>query len=83
MNRRIQEHYKRRATAQKSRGSYSIELLAEGVYRVVKTDGTAYTVNLQAKTCTCPDFRHRLARSGEYQGVWCKHLHLCAASFLR
>jgi hypothetical protein len=80
---RIQEQIKRRANAQKNRGAYHIELLGEERYRVEKADGTAYQVDLRAETCTCPDFTRRLARKEEYAGIWCKHLHLCAASFLR
>lgn len=85
MEKRIQEHAARRSRAQQARGDYSIELV-EGqanTYRVEKADGTAYVVDLDAETCTCPDFRRRLARRQELSGVWCKHLHLCAASFLR
>ncbi len=83
MNQRIQAHIKRRSTAQKARSEYSIEAREDGTYRVAKADGTAYTVNLKAETCTCPDFSRRLARQPALAGVWCKHMHLCAASFLR
>ncbi|MBI3944639.1 MAG: SWIM zinc finger family protein [Armatimonadetes bacterium] len=83
MSERIQAHARRRATAQKARGDYHIELQEDGTFRVEKADGTAYVVNLAEETCTCPDFRQRLARREAYAGVWCKHLHLCAASFLR
>jgi len=80
---RIREHYKRRATAQSARGEYSIEPMGGKAFRVAKADGTAYVVDMDAETCTCPDFVRRIARRQEYSGVWCKHLHLCAASFLR
>ncbi|HEX3000282.1 MAG TPA: SWIM zinc finger family protein [Armatimonadota bacterium] len=83
MNNRIQEHNKRRLTAQQMRGEYCIEPLEDGRYRVQKKDGTFYLVDLDAETCTCADFQRRLSRHREYAGVWCKHMHLCAASFLR
>ena len=83
MNRRIQEHYKRRATASRAYSDYSVVPLEDGPYRVEKVDGTTYLVNLDAGTCTCPDFQRRIARREELAGVWCKHMHLCAASFGR
>jgi hypothetical protein len=83
VNRRIQEHYKRRATANRAQSDYSVEPLGDRTYRVEKVDGSAYVVDLNAETCTCPDFQRRIARREELAGVWCKHMHLCAASFMR
>jgi hypothetical protein len=42
----------------------------------VRTAHGVYTVDVQAKTCTCPDFRHRVTkmrRAGNRDAA-CKHL---------
>ncbi|MFB6218075.1 MAG: SWIM zinc finger family protein [Halobacteriaceae archaeon] len=40
------------------------------VCRVKGTSGTIYTVDIDAGTCTCPDFQHR----GDRLDQGCKHL---------
>lgn len=47
-------------------------------YLVPGCSAEAYTVDLRAEICTCPDFRHRCA---EEDGLLCKHLY--AAVFYR
>jgi len=41
-------------------------------YLVPGCSAEAYTVDLKAETCTCPDYEHRCA---EEEGLLCKHIY--------
>jgi len=51
-----------------------VQAIGEGTYLVASSDGGAYTVDLKAGTCNCPDGR---APRNEDGAKFCKHT--CAA----